>query len=150
MKRVILRRIEMGDAGTFGVLEVDRHQFHTGELPWRENRRGKSCVPAGVYRVSWQPSGRYGMKYELQGVPGRSDILIHAANLVGDEDLGYAAQVDGCIALGSARGSIDGQAAVTGSKVAVARFEELMGKEDFELLVVDEYREAGEPESNVA
>lgn len=150
MKRAVLRRTEMGDAGTFGVLEIEGQTFQTGELPWRENRRGKSCVPAGVYRVSWQPSGKYGHKYELQGVPGRSDILIHAANLVGDEDLGYVAQVDGCIALGSTRGAIGAQKAVMGSKVAVARFEELMGLEDFELEIIDEYLEAGEPRSNVA
>ena len=69
---------------------------------------------------------------------------------MGDEDLGYVAQVDGCIALGSTRGAIGAQKAVMGSKVAVAQFEEIMGLEDFELEIIDEYLEAGEPRSNVA
>lgn len=150
MKRVTLRRTEMGDAGTFGVLIVDGKEFKTGELPWRDNKRGKSCVPAGIYRVSWQPSGKYGHKYELQGVKGRSDILIHAANLVGDEDLGYKAQVDGCIALGYSRGLVEKQPAVVRSRDAVKDFEDMMGLEDFELEIIDEYLEAGVPGSNIA
>ena len=150
MKQATLRRTEMGDAGTFGVLEVDGHTFHTGELPWRDNRRGKSCVPAGTYIVKWDPSPRFGHKYELFGVPGRTTILIHEANFVGDEDLGFQAEVDGCIALGSALGVIDGQQAVTGSKKAVKRFEELLAHEPFELTIIDEYLEAGEIPGNVA
>ena len=150
MKRAILRRTEMGDAGTFGVFEIDGQKFHSGELPWRDNRCGKSCIPAGVYLVSWLPSGKYGHKYQIRGVPDRSHILIHAANFVGDEDLGLAAEVDGCIALGSARSRIEGQAAITGSKNAVSRFEAYMCCEDFELEVIDEYLEAGDAGSTLA
>lgn len=145
MRRVTLRRTDMGDTGTFGVLEVDGHTFHTGELPWRDNRRGKSCVPAGVYTVKWDPSPKYGHKYELMNVPDRTVILIHAANFVGDEDMGFRAEVDGCIALGHGRGAIEGQPAVTASRKAVEDFEELMGLEPFELEIIDEYLEAGDP-----
>lgn len=150
MKRVTLRRTAMGDEGTFGVLVVDGREFVTGELPWRGNKRGKSCVPAGVYTVSWEPSGKYGNKYELQGVKGRSDILIHSANLVGDEDLGLKSQVDGCISLGAEIGTLEGQKAVRGSRDAVKAFEDIMGLEPFELEIVDEYLEAGDPGANVA
>ena len=145
MKRVTLRRTKMGDAGTFGVLIVDGREFVTGELPWRDNARGKSCVPAGNYTVRWSPSAKYEMKYQLQGVPGRSHILIHAANHVGDEDKGLKAQVDGCVTLGAEIGKLDGQKAVLGSRDAVKAFEDIMGLEPFELHIVDEYLEAGDP-----
>lgn len=143
--KATLRRLTMGDAGTFGVLEVNGREYKTGELPWRDNKRGKSCVPAGVYNVSWEPSGKYGHKYKLQSVPDRSHILIHAANFVGDEDLGLMAQVDGCIALGSAISELEGQMAVRGSKDAVKSFEDLMGRKPFTLEIIDEYLEAGNP-----
>lgn len=152
MKQVTLRRREMGDQGTFGELAIDGIDgiFHTGELPWRDNLTGKSCVPAGTYSVQWDESGKYGHKYHLRDVPGRTHILIHAANLVGNTDAGYEAQVDGCIALGGSRGEIDNQSAVLGSKVAVARFEDLMRQEPFRLTITDEWQEAGEIPANVA
>jgi len=145
MRKATLRRLRMGDAGTFGELEVDGHTFKTGELPWRNNARGKSCVPAGTYLVEWDPSPKYGHKYELRNVPGRTTILIHAANFVGDEDKGFQAEVDGCIALGSAISPIEGQMAVRGSRDAVEDFEKLMGLEPFTLEIIDEYLEAGDP-----
>lgn len=149
MKQAILRRTSTADSGTFGTLEVDDKSWRTGELPWRENRRGKSCVPAGTYTVKWDPSPKYGHKYELFDVPGRTTILIHAANHVGDEDLGYKAQVDGCIALGSDVSELEGQMAVRGSKDAVKAFEDYMGLEPFQITIIDEYLETGDPAGNV-
>lgn len=143
MKQVTLRRTEMGNAGTFGVLEVDGLEFRTGELPWRDNARGKSCVPAGTYLVEWDPSPKYGYKYELRDVPGRTTILIHAANYVGDEDMGLKAQVDGCIALGQQVVLMEGQKALSQSRVSVQSFEDYMGHKPFELTIIDEYLEAG-------
>ena len=147
MKKLTLLRKEMGDQGTFGELSVDGVIFYTGELPWRDNVRGKSCVRPGTYIVSWQPSAKFGHKYHLLNVPGRSDILIHAANFVGDEDLGYQAQVDGCIALGFAQDALDGQKAVVQSRAAVRQFEDALKSLDFQLTIIDEYLETGEPAS---
>lgn len=144
MKRIRLVREHMNDQGTFGRLAVDGRVFVTGELPWRDNRRGKSCVPAGSYIVLWEPSGKYGRKYELQAVPGRDHILIHAANHVGDEDKGLKAEVDGCISLGLQHGFLNAQKAVIGSRNAVADFEQMMGHAPFELEIVDAWREAGD------
>lgn len=145
MLRATLRRTQMGDTGTFGVLEIDGKEFRTGELPWRSNKRGKSCIPAGVYLVQWDPSPKYGHKYELRNVKDRTTILIHAANYVGDEDKGLKAQVDGCIALGYDISPLEGQMALRKSRDAVEDFEKMMGLEDFELEIIDEYLEAGEP-----
>ncbi len=145
MKEAVLRRSSSGEQGTFGTLEVDGKSFHSGELPWNNNASGKSCVPAGQYTVRWSPSAKYGEKYQLQDVPGRTSILIHSANYVGDEDKGWKAQVDGCVALGNQYGKLEGQFAVLDSGDAVREFEDLMGKEDFLLTIIDEWEEAGEP-----
>lgn len=49
------------------------------ELPWKENKRGISCIPEGVYRVIKQPAKptRNYPYFRLPDVPGRSGILIH-------------------------------------------------------------------------
>lgn len=119
--------------GTFGRLTAEGFAAFTGELPDRGNAPGLSCVlPVGDYRVVWAKSShlkRY--TYRLLDVPGRGGVLIHPANLVGDKTRGFIAQVEGCIALGEALGSIRGQAAVLRSIPAVRRFEATMNHEPF-------------------
>jgi hypothetical protein len=65
------------------------------ELPWRENARGISCIPEGLYTVTWsapvlrddpdtlidESGGRIERPYEhyiIHNVPKRSGILMHA------------------------------------------------------------------------
>ena len=45
---------------------------------------------------------------------------------------------------------VNGQAGITASRDAVAKFEELLDGESFELTIIDEYLEAGKPAGNVA
>ena len=52
----------------------------TIELPWRDNRRNLSCIPEGRYRLQWSRTRRFKHALRLMNVPGRSGILIHAAN----------------------------------------------------------------------
>lgn len=120
MTPVIIQREPSTDAGTFGVLTLESGwTCHTLELPWRDNRRRVSCIPAGKYRAVDHVSPRFGRTYWLQDVPGRSEILIHAGNLGGDTALGYRTDVAGCILVGSRRGMLQGQPAVLASKVAL-------------------------------
>jgi hypothetical protein len=134
---VELRRIESGDCGTFGVLDVDGKAYYTLELPDRDNRPGASCIPPGEYQATWSPSPRLGRDtYRLVNVPGRSGILIHPANFAGDRALGLRCEIDGCIALGFDRGELHGQAALLRSRDAVADFEQRMGCEDFVLRII--------------
>lgn len=68
--------------------------FKSVELPWRNNRRNVSCIPADSYEaiaINRGSNGDYAIW--LQNVPGRSEILIHTANFV------Y--QLQGCIAPGT-------------------------------------------------
>lgn len=130
MKRVRLTRMHSGDQGTFGRLAAGGFSCFTGELPWRDNRSSVSCVPEGDYRVIWALSPRFKRHtYRLLDVHARAGILEHSANLMGDAEIGYVAQLNGCIALGEALGSIRGQAALLRSKPAVRLFETFMNRE---------------------
>ncbi len=78
---VLCLRRSYHDGGTNGSITINGKLFcHTIELPWRGNRRNGSCIPEGRYCLSLYPSRRHGMRLLVQNVPGRSGILIHAAN----------------------------------------------------------------------
>lgn len=98
MNRATLRRGPSTDQGTFGVLTFGGNVCRTLELPWRENRRQVSCIPAGTYQCTIVQSPKFGRVYEVKGVPGRSAVLIHPANFAGDAALGWTTQLQGCIA----------------------------------------------------
>lgn len=69
---------------------------YTIELPWRDNKRRVSCIPAGKYEVLRHKSPKFGDCYILANVPSRSGILIHVANDADDSD--GTVQLQGCIA----------------------------------------------------
>lgn len=109
-KAGLLTRYETSDEGTFGILEVGAFVCHTIELPWRENRTGRSCVPSGKYLFRKFMSPKHGeclaewddpSTPAKEDVPGRTDIQIHSANLAGDVDKGWVSQLLGCIAPGT-------------------------------------------------
>jgi len=138
MIRAILQRLETSDEGTFGKIEFGGHAWHTGELPWRDNKPLISCIPAGTYLVEMDPSPRFGRDlYELRKVPGRTVILIHPANFCGDRACGLESELNGCIALGLSVGSLRGQKAVLASGRAVAQFQAALNREPFMLEVRD-------------
>lgn len=91
MLTLCLRRTYL-NGGTNGVLSIgDTDICSTIELPWRANRRNVSCIPEGRYRLTLYPSRRFSMCLMVCDVPGRSGILIHAANEA-------ATELRGCIA----------------------------------------------------
>jgi len=154
MRKAILTRLETGDQGTFGTLDGWETPFKcaTLELPWRDNARGKSCIPPGVYLFRWRTdSPKHGACYEewddpatpaREDVKDRDNIQIHSANLAGDDTKGFVRQLEGCIALGygaaifpggrAPAGKLD-QKGVTLSKDAVAGLAAAMNREVFEL-----------------
>lgn len=137
MKSATLTRTETGDAGTFGTLVTESgFQCYTGELPWRGNESGKSCIPEGVYTCARANSPKHGPCYYVTEVPKRSDIEIHSANWMGDESKGLKCQLLGCIAPGRAIMDIAGQKGVSSSKDALASLEADLEKEPFTLTIV--------------
>lgn len=125
------------DQGTPGKLtlpeggSMDGWTCFTLECPWRDNQRRISCIPFGSYICEIVDSPKFGRVYEVQGVPGRSAILIHSGNYGGDKSLGYRSDIMGCILLGMKRGMLSGQEAVLSSRVARDEFMRRMDGQSF-------------------
>ena len=105
----------------------------TVELPWVNNEAKISCIPAGVYSaIVGHRAPRFGWSIWLQRVPGRSEILIHAANFVH--------QLRGCIAPGLFHRDIDGDGIIdvsnSGDAMSILKIY-LKGFEEIEIEIVD-------------
>jgi hypothetical protein len=138
MNRVVLQRLHSDDQGTFGELTIPGTTLVTLELPWRDNARNKSCIPAGEYVVRWSLSPRLKKyTYEITHVPGRGGIRIHAGNFAGDRDKGLRSDSLGCPLMGMRRGVLHGQRAVLASANAVTRLASALGRKSFLLEVRD-------------
>lgn len=110
--------------------ETNEELCVTMELPWRNNERGRSCIPAGTYRCCLRWSEKHQRKvYEICDVPGRSDIEIHSAN--------WPEQLLGCVATGTAFGKIEGRRGISESKKALDKLEAWASGEEFELTITD-------------
>jgi len=140
MERIVnLCRLKRSDQGTRGMLFYGDFNCQTLELPWRENWRSVSCIPAGEYPVKIRISPKYGQIYWVKDVPKRTFILIHSGNWAGDTTKGYRTHVNGCILLGQKRGILAGQWAVLNSRITVKRFMQRLGNEPFTLKVMEAF-----------
>lgn len=123
MSNFELVRFANSPHGTFGRLRLGDAEWFTVEKPWNNNVPQTSCIPAGNYAVKSSmfyggdgPGGRPDYPcYEIIGIPGRSLIKVHMANIA-DELLG-------CVAPGKELGWIKNRWAVVRSREA---FDELM------------------------
>lgn len=132
MEKVFLVRDVRTDKSTQGVLIAKGKTFYTLELPWRDNQRRVSCIPAGEYICEFLPrsaSGKYKNVYHIKDVPGRDGILMHSGNVV-KHSLG-------CPLIGQYRGFLGGLVAVLRSRLALKAFVKLMGRKSFKLVVID-------------
>ena len=77
---------------TSGIIEHPNGDvIRTLELPWRNNEIGKSCIPAGIYVVDRDYTGKQTWyRFRDAEVAPRSAIEIHPANRLH--------QLQGCIA----------------------------------------------------
>lgn len=140
MTKVILRRLESSDQGTFGVIEWDGMRLFSGELPWRDNASNFSCIPAGTYECVQTYSNRFRRNlYLVEKVPGRTGVRIHPANFMGDISKLMLCQLNGCIALGEKIGVMESQKAVLVSRPAVEKFEKALNFQFFQLEIIDEF-----------
>ena len=118
---------------TFGAEVV-----HTVELPWRDNKQQRSCIPVGSYKCAIVKSPKFGRVYGVLNVPGRSNVLIHSANFAGDVENGWTSQLHGCIApamrVGQMRNNAGAmQSAGLVSRPALSRLMEWADGQPFEL-----------------
>lgn len=131
---VKITRIRDNGVQTLGELQVidnNRVVFtcKTLELPYINNERGISCIPAGSYIVTKRYSEKYGRHFLINDVPNRSYILIHQGN--------FHTQIRGCILVGSAFADInkDGQLDVVNSKYTLTKLLNIL-PEKFELEIL--------------
>jgi hypothetical protein len=136
MKRMIIVRTKDDGVQTLGLgLIVDDHElihtFRTLELPWKENRRRISCIPAGKYVVSKRFTPKFKDHFHVLDVEGRTGILIHVGN--------FYTQIEGCILPGERFADInkDGLLDVVASRKTLDYLVAIM-PDSFELLVVNE------------
>ena len=102
MKKFILTRIVSTDHGTYGALREEfKEPFAvTYELPWHDNKKNISCIPAGRYLARRAVYGRSKAKkyrydsFVLIDVKGRKGIFLHIGNKIEDSK--------GCILIGEA------------------------------------------------
>jgi hypothetical protein len=138
-RRVEIFRLRRSDQGTEGLLVSEDFNCRTLELPWRENRRQISCIPAGIYDVEMRLSNKYGRIYWVRKVPDRTYILIHSGNYAGDKSKRLKSHVMGCILLGKKSGRLGGQVAVLNSRVAVRNFMEELEYQPFKLRIQEAF-----------
>ncbi len=50
------------------------------ELRWANNERNVSCIPEGVYPLAIIQHPKFGECLQINGVKGRTGILVHVAN----------------------------------------------------------------------
>lgn len=124
--------------GTFSYLcdENGNAILKAIERPWLNSKPGASCIPEGTYKIVSHTSPKFGNCYALEapelgvticGPSLRTHILIHPAN--------KASQLEGCIALGTDFGVLDGEWAVLSSKTACDYLRAHIGGEEAQLVV---------------
>lgn len=130
-----LQRLIQNEHGTYGALADDENEpmCRTLELPWKHNQPQVSCIPAGTYKCFRRYSGHFNCEvFEIGGVPGRSDVLLHPAN--------YTSELRGCVALGTSFADLNGDGVqdLAQSREAFDAFMERMrGVETFSLSIAD-------------
>lgn len=131
MESLILNRFASEHKQTLGEFVFHGEVLcKTIELPWKDNRKGQSCIPRGQYRVIRRWSPKYGEHFHILDVPNRNYILIHAAN--------YSRQLLGCIGVGQDHKDIDkdGLRDVTSSRATMKMLLATLPIESFQLIIV--------------
>jgi hypothetical protein len=127
---VLARQFDTQVQGMFGRLFLHGGMtLWTLEPSWMDNSRGRSCIPAGIYRLergSFQ--GRYS-NFSLEGVPDRSAIEIHVGNTA-------LADTTGCILVGVSVGVLGDQWAVLNSREAMDLMMDSLRECDSERILV--------------
>jgi hypothetical protein len=131
------------DQGTFGRLSGEKFSCYIGELPWRNNKPSLSRVNPGSYlcKIRWSPTFKRHL-FHLKGVDGRTYILMHSGNFVGDKLKGWDAHSAGCLIFGRRLGALKNgnghhQKAVLNSRSTERKFRRATDGKPFILKIVD-------------
>lgn len=118
MRAKLIRIVDTGRQ-TLGEIQVGEFSCFSLELPWKDNHRQISCIPAGIYTVRKFNSPKFGLCYAVDNVPNRSQVRIHAGT--------YFKHTLGCILPGTDQKDLnrDGELDNISSKHALAALLEL-------------------------
>jgi hypothetical protein len=135
MMTLTLQRDDQDSRRTLGTIQAPDSSIlcQTLELPWLDNARDASCIPAGTYQcfLRWSPEHKMSL-YWITGVEGRDDVEIHWGN--------FPSNTKGCVLVGKERESD----AIDDSKLAFASFMAyLQGATQFTLVVADVQSQGG-------
>lgn len=133
MKTVVVQRAWSDDRATLGMLSIlgEKHNpIFVLENPLRATTVD-SRIPGGQYLCSPYSGTKYKDVYIVHDVPEREAILFHWGN--------YEADTEGCLLVGLSAGIMNGQIAVMESKPAFKVFSDLIGKEEFILVLKERY-----------
>jgi hypothetical protein len=123
-----LTRLKTSEHGTFGKIQLSSGKIlSTLELPWKDNQRQISCIPAAIYQCDIVNSPKFGRVYQVKNVPNRSHILIHAGNWTKD--------TLGCILVGMSNN--DSQ--LFGSRKALNLLMNELNGQSFKLEIIEIY-----------
>jgi hypothetical protein len=86
---LLIIRETFSDKSTIGNLHLDGEWLcDTLELPWKDNQRSVSCIPAGQYKVrlrtARESATRDYLHLLVEDVPNRDYILFHIGNSAKD------------------------------------------------------------------
>lgn len=127
---VTITRISDDGVQTLGELQYGTFWCKTLERPWKDNKSNISCIPKGTYNCKYTFSPKF-MKYTylLEGTNPRSSIRIHSGNFWFD--------IQGCILLGDSYKDLnsDKRVDILNSRLTVNKFEQLLGKRPFRLII---------------
>ena len=128
--RILLERYLYDDKQTLGKFYLLDNSdnvladWHSLELPNKNNEKRVSCIPEGIYKARKHKSPKFGNCFWIQEVHNRSEILIHRGN--------YYTDILGCILIGSDLSDInnDGYLDVINSTKSIKKLLELTKNTD--------------------
>ena len=129
----LIRLEENEKYGTFGILRIQKQVFCvTLEPADLLNAPNRSSIPAQQYFCKRHISQRFGETFQVLNVPGRTNVLFHAGNVIGD--------TAGCILLAEHFGKLRGDRAVLNSGKTFRSFMERMKDHNsFHLTIYEMY-----------
>ena len=137
MRMLIIRSAQnqhqtIGTGLAFDTLGRMCFEFQTLELPFLQNKKGVSSIPAGKYLVEKRQSDRFGCHFHVKDVDNRSMILIHLGN--------YHTNTSGCILVGSEHKYLNTDSCldVVDSRTTMKKLVEIFPSR-FSLTIIEQY-----------
>lgn len=128
MLNMFINRLHDTGKEMLGIMHIYRGleevmKCKTLEPSWKDNEKGLSCIPSGMYNVEIRESPKFGWTPIIKGITNRDLILIHKGN--------YAKDTKGCVLVGSDFGDInkDGEMDLIGSKIVFDQILQLLSRD---------------------